>query len=144
MYIRSIARRVVLKRPSHRIERVNVTIKEILSELLLDQIKDPRVGLVTITSVKVSSDFSSAKVHFTVMGDEASRADTERGLRSAKNFMRKTVADELKLHHAPDLKFVYDDSLDRAMRIEKALRDDPPQSEEADGDEGKEEPEDKS
>ena len=132
-----------MKRSSYRIERVNETIKEILSELLLHQIKDPRVGLVTITAVKVSSDFSSAKVHFTVMGDEASRVDTERGLRSAKNFMRKTVADELKLHHAPDLKFVYDDSLDRAMRIEETLREDRAQSEEAEGSGDKQEPEDK-
>lgn len=112
-----------MKKPSHRIERVNETIKEILSELLLDQIKDPRVGLVTITSVKVSSDFSTAKVYFTVMGDEESRADTARGLKSARNYMRKTVADELKLRNAPDLKFVYDDSLDRAMAIEDALKE---------------------
>lgn len=133
-----------MKRSSHRKERVNETIKEILSELLLDQIKDPRVGLVTITTVRVSSDFSSAKVYFTVMGDEGRRADTERGLRSAKNFMRKTVAEELKLRNSPDLRFVYDDSLDRAMRIEKALRDDPPRSDEADGHADKEEPEGKS
>jgi ribosome-binding factor A len=112
-----------LKRPRYRIERVNEIIKEILSELLLGQIKDPRVGLVTITSVRVSSDLSTAKVYYTVMADEDKRVDTERGLRSAKNFMRKVVADELELRSAPDLRFVYDDSLDRAMGIEKALRD---------------------
>ena len=61
-----------------------------------------------------------------------------------KSFMRKTVADELKLRNSPDLRFVYDDSLDRAMRIEKALRDDQPRSDEADGQADKEEPEDKS
>lgn len=113
-----------MKRPRYRIERVNEIIKEILSEVLVGQIKDPRVGFVTITSVRVSSDFSTAKVYYTVMADEEKRADTERGLRSAKNFMRKVVADELDLRSAPELRFVYDDSLDRAMRIEKALRDD--------------------
>lgn len=113
-----------MRRSSHRIERVNETIKEILSELLLVQIKDPRVGMVTITSVRISSDLSTAKVYYTVMGDEDRRIDTERGLKSAKNFMRKFVADELKLRSAPDLRFEYDDSLDRAMRIEKALKDD--------------------
>ena len=113
-----------MKKPRYRIERVNEIIKEILSELLLGQIKDPRVGLVTITSVRVSSDFSTAKVYYTVMADEAHRADTERGLRSAKSYMRRVVADELELRNAPDLKFVYDDSLDRAMGVEKALRDD--------------------
>jgi ribosome-binding factor A len=111
----------VKKKSSYRLERVNETIKEIISELLVDQIKDPRVGLVTITSVKVSSDFASAKVYFTVMGDEENRVATERGLRSARNFMRKAVADELKLRNAPELRFLYDDSLDRAMGIERAL-----------------------
>jgi ribosome-binding factor A len=144
MYNRSFARSGALKRSSHRIERINETIREILSELLLDQIKDPRVGLVTITSVKVSSDFSTAKVYFTVMGDEGSRADTERGLRSAKNFMRKTVADELKLHNAPDLRFVYDDSLDRAMGIEKALREESHKLGQDDDEAGAEKPEGKS
>jgi len=111
-----------VKRSSHRIERVNGTIKEILSELLLTQIKDPRVGMVTITSVRVSSDLSTAKVYYTVMGDEERRVDTERGLKSAKNFMRKVVADELKLRSAPELRFKYDDSLDRAMVIEETLK----------------------
>ena len=112
-----------MKKSSHRIERVNETIKEILSELLLGQIKDPRVGMVTITSVRVSSDYSTAKVFYTVMGDENRRADTVQGLKSARNFMRKQVADELKLRSAPELRFEYDDSLDRAMRIEQALKD---------------------
>jgi ribosome-binding factor A len=94
----------------------------VLSELLLSEIKDPRVGMVTITAVRVSNDMSLAKVHYSVMGDEAARAETERGLISAKNFMRKTVADELKLRVAPELRFVYDDSLDKSFRIEEALK----------------------
>ncbi len=115
-----------MKRPSHRIERVNETIKMVLSELLLSQIKDPRVGMVTITSVRVSKDFSSAKVYFSVMGDDAQRADTLRGLKSARHFMRGAVADELKLRNSPELRFVYDDTLDRAMAIEEALKKNPP------------------
>ncbi len=115
-----------MKRPSHRIERVNETIKMVLSELLLNQIKDPRVGMVTITSVRVSNDFSSAKVYYSVMGDEAQRADTQRGLKSARHFMRGAVADELKLRNSPELRFVYDDTLDRAMAIEEALKNNPP------------------
>jgi ribosome-binding factor A len=111
-----------VKKPSYRVERINETIKEILGELLLGQIKDPRVGMVTITAVRVSSDLSTAKVHYTVMGEENDRLDTERGLASAKNFMRMTVASELKLRSAPELKFVYDDSLDRSLAIEEALR----------------------
>jgi ribosome-binding factor A len=96
--------------------------KEILSELLLGQIKDPRVGMVTITSVRVSSDLSTAKVFYSVMGDENDRGETERGLKSARNFMRKVLADELKLRSAPELRFVYDDSLDRSFAIDEALK----------------------
>ncbi len=111
-----------MKKPSFRIERINETIKEVLSELLLSSIKDPRVGMVTITAVRVSSDLSSAKVHYSVMGDEIERADTEKGLRSAKNFMRTAVSKELKLRSAPELRFVYDDSLDKSFAIEEALK----------------------
>ena len=107
---------------SYRIERINETIKEVLSELLISQIKDPRVGMVTITTVRVSSDLSIAKVHFSVMGDEAQREETERGLASARNFMRNSIAKALKTRSAPELKFIYDDSLDKSFAIEEALR----------------------
>lgn len=108
---------------SYRIERLNESIKEILSELLLTHIKDPRVGLVTVTAVRVSGDLSVAKVHYSVMGDEEGRRETEKGLRSARAFMRKTIANELQMRSAPELRFVYDDSLDRSLAIEKALRE---------------------
>jgi ribosome-binding factor A len=108
---------------SYRIERVNETIKEILSELVLNQVKDPRVGLVTITAVRVSGDMAVAKVHYSVMGDENERAETHKGLVSARAFMRKTIGRELKLRKAPELRFVYDDSLDRSIAIEEALKE---------------------
>jgi ribosome-binding factor A len=111
-----------MPKPSYRIERINETIREILSELVLNKIKDPRVGMVMITAVRVSSDLSSAKVHYSVMGNVEERTETERGLQSAKNFMRRAVADELKLRSAPELRFVYDDSLDRSFAIEEAIK----------------------
>jgi ribosome-binding factor A len=107
---------------SYRIERLNETIKEVLSELVLGQIKDPRVGFVTITAVRVSGDLSVAKVHYSVMGDETVRKETHDGLVSARAFLRKAIGNELKMRTAPELRFVYDDSLDRAMAIEDALR----------------------
>ncbi len=107
---------------SYRKERINETIKEILSELLLNQIKDPRVGLVTITAVRVATDLSTAKVYYSVMGDDEERSETHKGLVSARYFMRKTISGELKMRTSPELRFVYDDSLDRAMAIEEALR----------------------
>ncbi len=107
---------------SYRQERINEIIKELLSEVLLQQIKDPRVGMVTITSVRVTNDLSLAKVYFSVMGDEVQREETARGLKSARNFMRNVIGKELKIHNSPELKFVYDDSLDKSFAIEEALK----------------------
>jgi len=106
---------------SFRKERLNERLKELLGELILNQIKDPRVGLVTITSAKVAPDLTVAKVYFTVMGDESTRAETRKGLESAKSFLRKSIGRELKLRQVPELRFVYDDTLDRSLRIEDAI-----------------------
>lgn len=108
---------------SYRIERVNETVKELLSELVLNGIKDPRVGFVTITAVRVSADMATAKVHYSVMGDDETRRATREGLVSARNFLRTEIAKTLKVRTAPALRFVYDDSLDRSLRIEEKLRD---------------------
>lgn len=107
---------------SYRRERLNESIKELLGELILTRIKDPRVGLVTITGVDVARDFTTAKVYFTVMGGDEEREESKKGLESAKNFLRKTIGRELKLRNTPDFRFVYDDSLDRSMVIEDALK----------------------
>jgi ribosome-binding factor A len=108
---------------SYRIERINETIKELVSELLMERIRDPRVGLVTVTGVRVSGDLATAKVYYSVMGDAAAREATRKGLVSARNFLRSAISDELGMRVAPELRFVYDDSVDRAMRIEEKLRE---------------------
>ena len=108
---------------SFRIERINETIKELISELLLSEIKDPRVGFVTITAVRVANDMSVARVHYSVMGDESERAACRKGLVSARSFLRSEIAKGLKLRIAPELRFVYDDSLDKSLRIEGKLRE---------------------
>lgn len=107
---------------SYRKERLNESIKELLSELILNQVKDPRVGLVTITGVEVSADLVTAKVYFSVLGEEEDRAESKEGLESAKNFLRKTISRELKLRNTPDFRFIYDDGLDRSFEIEKAIK----------------------
>jgi len=108
---------------SYRKEKLGERIKELIGELVLNQLKDPRIGLVTITSVRVAPDLTSAKVYFTVMGDDAARAETRKGLESAKNFLKKTVGRELQLRQVPELRFEYDDALDRAMRIDETLEE---------------------
>lgn len=108
---------------SFRIERISEIIKELISELVVSGIKDPRVGFVTITAVRVSRDMSVAKVHYSVMGDESARAASHKGLVSARRFLRSEIARSLKVRTVPELKFVYDDSLDKSLRIEEKLRD---------------------
>lgn len=112
-----------MTRSNYRIERVNEVIKEVLSELVMNEIKDPRVGLVTVVGVRVTNDLSSAKVLFSVMGDEAQRATTLKILKGASSFMRRVLVRQLDVKVAPELHWVYDDSLDRAFRIEQMLKD---------------------
>ena len=131
-------------KPRHRIERVNAVIKEILSEIILTEVKDPRLGLVTVTGVNIAADLSAARVHFSVMGDEAQRQVTLKILRGASGYMRHTIARELDVKVAPDLRWVYDDSLDRAFRIaevldEDAAKDKPVSGEEAGPEDGDDE-----
>ncbi|HET6349295.1 MAG TPA: 30S ribosome-binding factor RbfA [Candidatus Krumholzibacteria bacterium] len=107
----------------YRIERINETIKEVLSEIVLKDIKDPRLGLVTIVSVRVAKDLATARVHFSVMGDDEQRETSLRILKGASGFMRHAIATAIDVQHAPELRWVYDDSLDRAFRINEILRD---------------------
>jgi ribosome-binding factor A len=106
---------------SYRKERLNERIRELIGELVQNRIKDPRIGLVTITAVSIAPDYASAKVYFTVMGDEEARAETRKGLESAGSYMRKAVGRELKLRQTPELRFLYDETLDRAMRIDEVI-----------------------
>lgn len=108
---------------SYRQERLNERIKELVGELVQTRLKDPRIGLVTITGVSIAPDYATAKVYFTVMGDDAAKAETRKGLESAKSFLRKAVGRELELRQAPELRFLYDETLDRAMRIDEVIRE---------------------
>jgi ribosome-binding factor A len=107
----------------YRIERINETIKEVLSEIVLKDIKDPRLGLVTIVGVRVARDLATAKIHFSVLGDESQRETSLKILRGASGFMRHAIASAIDVQHAPELRWVYDDSLDRAFRISEVLRE---------------------
>jgi len=107
----------------YRIERINEIIKEVLSEIILTEVKDPRVGLVTIVGVRVAKDLSTAKVHFSVLGDTAQREVSMKILKGASGFMRHAIADAIDVQHAPELRWIYDDSLDRAFRIKEGLRE---------------------
>ena len=85
------------------------------------EVKDPRVGMVTITAVEVSKEFEYARVFFTVLGDEAARDATTKGLTRAAGFLRRELAHRLKLRATPELQFVYDQSIDNAAKMSELI-----------------------
>lgn len=106
-----------------RAQKVGEEIQREISTLLVKGMKDPRIGFVTITAVEVTSDLSSARIFFTVIGDERARRESEAGLKSAIPFLRREVGRQLRLRHVPELHFQYDVSLEYGNRIEALLKD---------------------
>jgi ribosome-binding factor A len=102
-------------------QRVDEAVREVLSDGIATQLHDPRVGFVTVTGVKTSTDLRHARVYVSVLGDEEARETTLAGLRSAHGFLQGLLASELKLKHTPALTFSYDESIDRGMRISRLL-----------------------
>jgi ribosome-binding factor A len=103
--------------------RVNEAIRVILSDAIARGLKDPRVGFVTVTGVKTSSDLRHARVYVSVFGDQAERTESMAGLHSAHGFLQRRVASELTLKHTPLLSFEYDESIDHGMRISELLNE---------------------
>ncbi len=101
--------------------RVNEAVREVVSARLAEGLRDPRIGFVTVTSVETSPDLRQAKVYVSVLGSHDERADTLAGLESAHGLLQQTVATELRMKHTPTLQFVFDESIDRGMRISEIL-----------------------
>ncbi len=116
--------------PHSRAERVGGLIREELSELLLRVVKDPRVGMVTITGVTVSPDLRAARVYVISRAGGGVEDQTLDGLRAARGFLRGELGRRLRLKVIPELAFVSDPSLDHAMRIASLLRELHPAGEE--------------
>ena len=106
--------------------RVDEAMRAVLSDAIATDLKDPRVGFVTVTGVKTSPDLRHARVYVSVLGSEPEREDTIDGLRSAHGFLQRRLASELTLKHTPSLTFEYDDTVDRGMRISQLLDEEVP------------------
>jgi len=106
-----------------RSEKVAEAIHELVSELLIKGLKDPRIGFVTITGVKVTNDLHQATVYFTVIGSDEEKKATELGLHSARGFIRKEMGKNLHMRYVPDLIFRYDESVEYGSRIETLLKE---------------------
>ena len=106
---------------SDRMRRVDESMRVVLSEAISTDIKDPRVGFVTVTGVRTSPDLRQARVYVSVLGDAEQRAGSLDGLQSAHGFLQRRVASSLRLKHTPTLIFEYDDTVDRAMHITQLI-----------------------
>lgn len=111
-----------------RARRVADQIQRELPDLIRQEVKDPRVGMLTITEVEVNRDMEFAKVFFTTLGGQTERDDCLEGLRRASGFLRSKLSQSMQLRVVPKLSFVYDHSVERGMQltqlIESAIAED--------------------
>jgi ribosome-binding factor A len=101
--------------------RVNETIREVLGDAITAELKDPRIGFVTVTGVDTSPDLRSARVYVSVLGDDRQRERSLDGLRSSHGVLQRKIATEMRLKRTPTLTFEYDDSVERGDRISRLL-----------------------
>lgn len=101
-------------------ERINSNLQKEISYIIANEVKNPNIKFVTITHCDVTSDLSYARVYFTTMGKVD---ETLKGLKSAKGFIRKTLADRIELRHIPELEFIYDESIEYGKRIEEKIKE---------------------
>ena len=106
-----------------RSERVGELLTEVIADILREDIRDPRVTAVTITTAKVTKDLRQARIYFTILGGASENKDSVlAGLKSALGFIRARVGKQLKLRFVPAIEFFYDESVDEAERIDNLLR----------------------
>lgn len=108
---------------STRTNRVADLIRDEVSRLLLRELRNPRIGFVTITGASVSPDLRNVRLYVSVLGEANARDDSLQALNSAAGFVRRTVFKNLRLRHSPTISFHLDQSLDRGARIEQVLQE---------------------
>ena len=104
-----------------RSRRIAEQVQRELTDIIRLELKDPRVGLITITDVEVTPDHKRARVFFTLLGDEAMIQEATRGLRHAAGFLRSQLASRFEMRSVPQLEFVYDASVERGSRLSQLI-----------------------
>ncbi|RKN49646.1 30S ribosome-binding factor RbfA [Micromonospora endolithica] len=104
-----------------KVRRHAERVRELVASVVRSQIKDPRLGMITITDARITADLRDATVFYTVLGDSAAQAGTAAALESAKGLLRSTVGKALGLRHSPTLTFVLDDVQDQVKHIDDLL-----------------------
>jgi ribosome-binding factor A len=105
-----------------RPERVQEALRQEISRVVLEEIKDPRIGFLTITKVDLTNDLRYAKVYFSVLGGAKEKALALKGLNSAKGYIKGIVADRIKLRLVPEISFRIDESIEHTQEIYDLLR----------------------
>lgn len=108
---------------THRVERIAQQVGEEVSQMLATEVRDPGVGLVTVTRAKVTADLSLARIYWTILGDAAERKKTAKALERATPFIRHLLAERLTLRRAPEVKFQFDESVAAQDRIEQIIQE---------------------
>jgi len=101
--------------------RVDAAVRQVVGDAVAQDLKDPRVGFVTVTDVKTSPDLRHARVYVSVLGTPDEREASLEGLRSAHGYLQRQVARELRLKHTPELVFISDDTAEKAFRLEALM-----------------------
>lgn len=105
-----------------RINRISEEVKKVISELLLREIKDPRIsGLPSVSRVLVTKDLKSAKIYISVLGNDEEKASTIKGLENAKGFIRNEIGKRISLRHVPEPTFYIDNSIEDAIYMTKLI-----------------------
>jgi ribosome-binding factor A len=115
-----------------RMRRVDEAVRQVIGDAVAGDLKDPRVGFVTVTDVRTSADLRQSRVYVSVLGrsgrpsNQAERETTLEGLRSAHGFLQGRLAGELRLKRTPTLEFIYDETTDRALRVDELIAQEEP------------------
>jgi len=104
-----------------RVHRVAEQIKKEVSQLIQNELKDPRVGFITVTDVEVTGDLQEATIYISILGSEAQKQESFEGLKKAEGFIRREVGKRIRLRHTPEISFVFDGSIEYGNKIEKIL-----------------------
>ncbi len=104
-----------------RLEKIQEFIKQEVSKIILTELKDPRIGFVTVTRVEATGDLRQAKVYVSLLGSEEQKSETWQGLKQALGFLRTEVGKRLKIRHSPELSLHLDETLDHSVHIQKLL-----------------------
>ena len=107
----------------NRIQRIATLIKKEVAEMLIREVKDPRIGMVTITGVAVSKDLRIAHIYYSALGSEKQIQDSAIGLRQAAKFIQREIGRRIRMRYTPAIDFQFDHSLEYGSHIDKILKD---------------------